>query len=217
MSQFRRKLRPHFVSLKFSQVSYCPETPVSEVPGWLGAVRKVFRQTGRIRPLVVLSVAVFALGSMARSYGQVVSCPSGFSSTGTCGVGGSQNFNPVGPAPSLSGSRILLVPSGTRHQGSAVNYTTKVNVQAFTANFTFVPNGQNIAFVVQNVTAGGNGLGNAFNAGAGCGSGFYQAFNGCYALANNVFALKIDSYSPLTNAGCNPDALSFGRQGDWFC
>jgi hypothetical protein len=198
MSQFRWKLRPHFVSLKFSQLSYCPETLASEVPGWLGAVRKVFCETGRSGPLVVVSLAMMTLGLLIPSYGQnVVNCPS-FASTGACGVGSGQAFNPVGGAtpPSVSGSRILFIPAGTTHQGTALDYTTTVNVQAFTANFTFVPNGQNVAFVLQNTTNNPGYQGTSFVAGAGCEAGFFQAF-GSFPPPNNIFALELDSWSYL--------------------
>jgi hypothetical protein len=46
------------------QLSFCPEAPASGSPGWLGAVTKVFRETGGSRPLVVLSLAVLSLGLM---------------------------------------------------------------------------------------------------------------------------------------------------------
>ena len=180
------------------QVSYCPETPASEVPGWLGAVRKVFRQTGRSRRLVVVPLAVMTLGLLIPSYGQnVVNCTS-FSSTGACGVGSGQVFNPIGGAtpPSVSGSRILFIAAGTTHQGTALNYTSTVNVQAFTANFTFVPNGQNVAFVLQNTNDTPGYQGADFVAGAGCEAGFFQAY-GSFPPPNNIFALELDSWSYL--------------------
>jgi hypothetical protein len=152
---------------------------------WMGILMK--------RYLLLLGVI---LGTISSASAQSVMNCSSFSSTGICGVGGGQNFNPVGPAPSLSGTRILLVPSGTTHQGSAVNYTTKVNVQDFTANFTFVPNGQNVAFVLQNTTDTPGYQGIDFVAGAGCEAGFFQAF-GLYPPPNNIFALELDSWSYL--------------------
>jgi hypothetical protein len=42
------------------QLSFCPEAPASGSPGWLGAVTKVFRETGGSRPLVLLSPAVLS-------------------------------------------------------------------------------------------------------------------------------------------------------------
>ena len=54
MSQPWRKLRAHFVSLKFPQLPYGLETPASEASGLSGAVTKVFREAGRRRPLGIL-------------------------------------------------------------------------------------------------------------------------------------------------------------------
>ena len=65
MSQPWRKLRAHFVSLKFPQLSYCLETPASEASGLSGAVTKVCREAGRSRSLAVLSLAALSLGLMA--------------------------------------------------------------------------------------------------------------------------------------------------------
>jgi hypothetical protein len=75
---------------------------------------------------------------------------------------------------------------------------SKVNVQAFTTTFTFVPNGWNLAFVLQNNTNSSAGTGTYFAAGAGCEAGFYQAFDG--APPNNVFALELDSQSYLDSS-----------------
>jgi hypothetical protein len=204
------------------QPSPCPETPASSARGLAVRAQMVIKSlrlyrhqwtynTGesagwwvglfdsksiRVEVLMkrYLLLAAVILGTLSSASAQI-NCSS-FSSTGTCGVGGSQNFNPVGPAPSLSGSKILLVPSGTTHQGSAVNYTTKVNVQAFTANFTFVPNGQNVAFVLQNTSDTPGYQGIDFVAGAGCEAGFFQAY-GEFPPPNNIFALEFDSWSYL--------------------
>jgi hypothetical protein len=82
MSQFWRKLRAHFVSLKFPQLSYCLETPVSKASGLSGAVTKVFREAGRSRSLGVLSLAALSLGLMAPAAKaqMVIIFPSGFTS-----------------------------------------------------------------------------------------------------------------------------------------
>jgi hypothetical protein len=170
------------------QLSYCPETPAAAGRGLSGVVTKVFFR--------YLFLVLVALGCLFPASAQV-NCSS-FSSTGTCGVGSGQGFNPIAGAnpPSVSGSRILLVPTGTTHQGTAVNYTTKVPVQAFTANFTFVPNGQNVAFVLQDTTDTPGYQGTDFVAGAGCEAGFFQAF-GSFPPPNNIFALELDSWSYL--------------------
>ena len=113
--------------------------------------------------IAVLVVTMFvAVGAGAQN------CPNGFTASGPCGVAipgqASQAFQvvaPNSPAPGLSGSAVDLIPVGASHWGAALNYATKVNVQAFTATFTFVPNGWAIAFVLQNNTnaaaSGGSG------------------------------------------------------------
>src|ERR1700740_2636512 len=152
-----------------------------------------------------LFLSVMALGILIPSYGQqanVFNCSSGFSSSGSCGVG----FQTSGKAfwtssPSgLSGSNIIFIATGAGHNGTGMWYQTPVNAQAFTATFTFVPNGQNLAFVLQNNT-NFNGCGTtdpAFcSGGAGCEAGFYQAFGTSPTDMNNKFALEFDSWSYL--------------------
>lgn len=80
-------------------------------------------------------------------------------------------------------------------------YQQKVNVQAFTATFTFVPTGLNIAFVLQNDTSNHYGVGlngRDFSAGAGAEAGFFQLFD--TEPVNNIFALELDGYHALTLA-----------------
>jgi hypothetical protein len=109
----------------------------------------------------------------------------------------------------VSGSaQSLLIPSGSTHVGAGFNYQTQVDVQKFTAAFTFIPNGMNLAFVLQNNTnaqasgGGCSGTSCTFSAGAGCESGFYQAFDSANPpYPNNIVALELDSYSPLTLTG----------------
>jgi hypothetical protein len=148
---------------------------------------------------MVLALAVMTFGMLIPSYGQDangINCPSGFTSSGAC------SFHLVGGGAeiSLSGSKILLIKSGITHAASAAIYPTKVNDQAFTTTFDFIPNGQNIAFVLQNNNNNPGFDGVDFAAGAGCEGGFFQAF-GANAPPNNVFALELDSYSPLTLTG----------------
>jgi hypothetical protein len=102
-----------------------------------------------------------------------------------------------GSTPGLSGSQVDLVPAGAVHTGLALNYQTPVNVQSFSSTFTFIPNGWNVAFVINNSTRDGGGK--SFAAGAGCEGGFVQGFD--TAPPNNVFALELDSQSPLTENG----------------
>jgi hypothetical protein len=141
----------------------------------------------------------------AQSPVAIFNCPSGFASSGSCGVSmigsGGQPFAIVGgqngSTPGLSGSQVDLVPAGAVHTGLALNYQTPVNVQSFSSTFTFIPNGWNVAFVINNSTRDGGGK--SFAAGAGCEGGFFQGFD--TAPPNNVFALELDSQSPLTENG----------------
>jgi hypothetical protein len=158
-----------------------------------------------MRRYLLLMAAV--LGTLASASAQnVFSCPSGFSSSGSCGVSlpgaGGQPFAVVGTAngstPALNGSKVDLIPSGTTHAALSLNYQKLVNVNSFTASFTFVPNGQNIAFVLQN-SNNGTFNGASFSSGAGCEAGFYQAFQP--VPPNNIFALELDSDSALTESG----------------
>ncbi|MFZ0395478.1 MAG: chitobiase/beta-hexosaminidase C-terminal domain-containing protein [Terracidiphilus sp.] len=89
-----------------------------------------------------------------------------------------------------------------------MNYSVgKVNDQAFQSAITFVPNGWNISFVLQNNTSlqGAEpdvyGLNAQFSSGAGCEGSIFQAFpNGLtWDPPNNIFALILDQKSPLTD------------------
>ena len=195
----------------YREQSHLPGTPVFDASGLLGAVISLFRNTRKSGVLAVLALAVPTLGILTPSYGQnVFNCPSGFTSTGACGVSfigsGGEPFavvgSPNGSTPALNGSQVGLIPTGATHNAIAVNYQTAVNVQAFSATFTFVPNGWNIAFVLQNNTnSNGGGTGKNFSAGAGCEGGFYQAFGTSPVWPNNIFALMLDQQGSLTAGG----------------
>jgi hypothetical protein len=118
-----------------------------------------------------------------------------------CGVsvngGQSDWFIQNHPSSPLSGTSVNVAPAGAGHQSNNLNRQTVVNVQAFSSTFTFVPNGGNIAFVLQNSNNGGQD-GQIFGAGAGGEGGFAQMAGGSNIAPNNVFALELDSYSPLT-------------------
>jgi hypothetical protein len=45
--------------------SYCPQTPICEIPGSLSVLTNVFHQTRRSRPLVLHSSTILALEFMA--------------------------------------------------------------------------------------------------------------------------------------------------------
>ena len=169
------------------KLSYLPEDSVTEVPGLASPVAKLSMpksaKSGFMikQYLLLLAVVLGVLGSASAQ----ISCPSGFSSSGSCGVSligaGGQPFQLVGTAngsnPGFSGSQINLIPSGSQHVALSLNYKTQVNVQSFTSTFTFVPNGQNVAFVLQNSNNNPSFNGASFSSGAGCEAGFYQAFN----------------------------------------
>lgn len=148
---------------------------------------------------------------------QVFNC-SGFATSGgasgNCGVvnsilgGGSGPFgiygSSNGSAPAVSGTEVDLITSTAAHVGLSMIYQTLVNVQRFQATFTFVPNGWNIAFVLNN-SNNGTFNNNEFSAGAGCEGGFFQGFQ--TVSPNNVFAVMLDQYGTLMGGG-NP----FGTQ-----
>ena len=146
---------------------------------------------------LVLILIVLGLLVPASAQTAVFNCSS-FASTGSCGVGSGQSFAPNGVL-SVSSPNITFIPTGQVHRVASLWWNAPVNIQQFSSTFTFVPNGQNFAFVVQN-DVGTSGNGTAFDAGAGCESGFYQAF-GAGPLPNNLLALELDSYSPLTLTG----------------
>ena len=152
--------------------------------------------------IILMAVTMFVSVASAQ-----VSCPNGFTTSGACAVGiikGGLAFQVNGSQgsvkPDLSGSSVNLIPTGNTHAALSMNYQTQVNVQAFTATFTFVPNGQNVALIIQNSNNNPTFNGAVFSAGAGCEADFFQAFSQP-SPPNNVFALELDSYSPLTLGG----------------
>jgi hypothetical protein len=66
--------------------------------------------------------------------------------------------------------------------------------------FTFVPNGWNVSLIIQNSNNNPYANGSVFAAGAGCEADFFQGFSQA-SPPNNVFALELDSNSPLTETG----------------
>ena len=95
---------------------------------------------------------------------------------------------------SLSGTAAELFEPNKVHLALGFVYQTAVDVRAFTTTFTFVPDGQFIAFTFNNTNNVAGYEGSQFAQGAGCEAGFYQAFPEPPAGApNNVFAIDIDS------------------------
>ncbi len=178
--------------------------------GWTPAttpssVLKGFGATPKLSPLAALAAA----SDTPVSTQPVVNCPSGFSTSGLCGVGSGQKLTLFGNGGArLSGSTISLQPQGVVHNPNSAIYQTAVNVQAFSTTFAFVPNAWNLAFVLENVThnagagpASGLSLAQSFSGGAGCEGGFYQAFGGTgNPPPNNIFVLNFDSGNLLVNS-----------------
>jgi hypothetical protein len=175
-----------------------------------------FAQSLRIVPLMrcFLSLLGFALLS-ASAWGQAINCPPGTgfntNNSGACSVSlagyisAAQVFNVRSVSPGSSGTALALIPVGVTHVGAGFIYQNPVNVQAFTSTFTFVNNGSNITFALQNNTAGGAcpGVGcQNFSGGAGGEAGCVQFAGPPDNIAPvNVFCLELDSISALTNAG----------------
>lgn len=136
---------------------------------------------------------------------------SGFATSGTCGVSFifplSEPFYVVGAqnniTPSLSGSQVLMAPVGADHTALNLNYAAAaVNVEAFTSTFSFMPDGSNLSFVLQNNTntnAGGGGPN--FSSGAGGEGSIFQGFAALPPSPNKIFAIMLDFFSPLTSSG----------------
>lgn len=181
---------------------YWPAGPASAVCTQTGKVSLRPWAIRRNKLLMVVTLALMSFGLAKPSCGQtVINCPGGFASTGSCAVvagggSGAAHFSVVqdGGGNGLTGSDITLVPVNGGHNGYCVNWQQQVNVQAFKASFTFIPDGYNIAFVLNNSNNNPTFNGAAFCSGAGAEAGFYQAFSQS-APPNNVFALEFDQYS----------------------
>jgi hypothetical protein len=138
----------------------------------------------------------------------IFSClSSSFTNTNTpCGVGGlvagsGTAFKVVGAngsfTPVIASGNVQLLDTVTTHTAIVMNYQTAVNVQAFTATLQFIPNGQNISFVLNNTNNNGGNNGPNFSSGAGCEGGIYQGFTP-NPWVNNIMALMFESYGGNT-------------------
>jgi hypothetical protein len=133
-----------------------------------------------------------------------IDCPNGFATSGACqadndGGPGFAFINGGGGKSGLEGSFARIVALGDGHAAQGFNYqAAQVDVRAFTTIFTFVPDGQNVSFVLSNSSNNPTFNGKSFVSGAGCEAAFFQAFG--QPAPNNVFALELDSYSPLDKA-----------------
>lgn len=149
-----------------------------------------------------LWLALLLLGA-THLHAQVINCGSGFTTTGTgaCSISTSSNTDDFWTNNSgtiLSGTADILAPTGAGHNCNNLIRQAKVNVQAFTATWTFVMNGLNHAFVVENQS---NQNGQVFCAGAGLEGGFVQFAGGGNIAPDKVFAVQLDSSNPLTEGG----------------
>jgi hypothetical protein len=165
---------------------------------------------------LLIGLVFILIPRLAFAQTTIFDCLSGWSATtsASCGVstiGYSSPYfaisgSPNGSTPSVGGGVVTLVPANATHNALSLNYQTLVNIQAFNATFTFVPNGGNVSFILNNSNNGSTFNGEAFSAGAGCEANFYQGFGG--NPPNNVFAVEFDSggggasyQEPLTVGG----------------
>ena len=145
---------------------------------------------------------------------QVINCSSGFNTTTTgnsgCGVSPYNQYAEFmienQPTTILRGTAAVLEPSGAPHNSYSLIKQVPVNDQAFTATYTFVPNGLNLAFVVEN---NHNSYSSSpsypfsayvFQAGAGAEGGFSQSAGGGNYPPDHVFALELDSAQGMNNS-----------------
>ena len=148
------------------------------------------------------AIAFIVLVPCTLAGAQVFNCSSGFNNTAgnACGTPTSYGYPGgyafEGNAGPLTSGAMTLVPVGQGHNGNALWYQTAVNVQAFTTTFTFVPNGYNLAMVIQNYNVG---FCNKFQCGGGAGGegGFSQFASYPNIPQNNVWAIQFDSYSSV--------------------
>jgi hypothetical protein len=177
------------------RLSSCLETPASEAPGWLGALREAFHKTWRNRSLVGFTLAVMMVGALRphAANAQVINYPSGFA--GSAGQISLEN------TAVLSGSSIQLTQN-TNGEANNAWYETPVNVQAFTTTFTFAETcptdcGDGLGFMIISVSNPSSvgyeysgGSGDEFSWSSGC-TGF-TGTSGCAAI--NSVLVKFDLY-----------------------
>jgi hypothetical protein len=141
----------------------------------------VFKQVHKL----LLFLALLWASAPPSTQAQVIDCPNGFSSSGTCGVLSANSFGQESTKPfeiwgtvngssrGLSGSQVELISPEADHAALSLHNNTRVNVQAFTSTFTFVPNESNITFILNNSNNNLSFNGQIFSAGAGCESDFF--------------------------------------------
>jgi hypothetical protein len=168
----------------------------------------------------ILSGGLLALAIAAHSHGQTIfNCSAFNSGAGTCGASGSNNtlgannfkLNSTTTTSITGSGQVQLAPAHSSHTAMSANFTTPVNVQAFSTTYTFIPSGNTLAFVLQNTNNQPGYQGIGFFNGAGCEGGFYQAPNvtlsGTYL--NNVFAITMDGFNNVDPVANGPFANGF--------
>jgi Chitobiase/beta-hexosaminidase C-terminal domain len=148
-----------------------------------------------------IALILLLLSPLASGAQNIFNCSgfAGSSSGSLCGVSnstGATTFGQYGANTGFNGTQANFVPTGSGHNGYGFIYQAPVSDTAFTSTFTFVPNGQNVVFTLNNTNTQPGYDGPAFRSGAGCEGGFYQAYG---VAPNNLFALEIDSYSLLNS------------------
>lgn len=149
------------------------------------------------------------------TYGtNIFNCSAGFSTnSATCGANtpalttGTQPFiiaggQASGSNPNVTGTTVVIIPTGSNHGGILLNRYTPIDIRAFQTTFQIVPNDNNFAFVIQNsVNNGGpgsNANGPNFAAGATCEAAFSQsaAVPTSPVPPDQVFGLDFDQVMP---------------------
>lgn len=162
---------------------------------------------------LILALLLLSCVQAALAQTSVFNCTSFVTTTptgGQCkvtisGATGAANFsipNSGGPSslfPSATaGPSVNLQPTGIVHNSSSLIWQQKVNTQAFTTSFTFVPDGWSLSFFLEDVTNIGFS-GAQFIGGGGCEAGIYQGNNGIAAIPLHIFALDFDQYNNVNN------------------
>jgi hypothetical protein len=147
-------------------------------------------------------------GASSLTFNTVVLNCQAWATSGTCGVvtsiTGTGPWAVVGTTggstPAVSGTQVNLVNAGCNHCALTLMYQgAQVNVQQFQVTYTFIPNGFNFSFVLNNTNNQPSFNGDTFSSGAGCEGGFFQGFALSSPNApNNLFALMLDQYGSET-------------------
>jgi hypothetical protein len=143
-------------------------------------------------------VTIFNCGSGGTAF----TVNTGSTST-ACTIGGfafsndrPNGFDVTGAGYAVTSGKAVLGDGGNGgHIGLGMMYSTVVNVQAFTATYTFIANGKNLALTFNNATNNMFGFnGRNFSAGAGCEAGFFQLAD--TDTPNNIFAVEFTQDQP---------------------